>query len=202
VEVGDPVSIGNGQQMWEVTGIVDAQTVQLTSNDGRNRKAKASTLVVDRPQPDTPNGRYDAHPKDEELIVGLIEQWQTRDPDYADALKATLEDLPFWGVGPTDTARIKAIVPKALWTRIAQSRARTLYLSLRAEQNCYSHEDALIAAEGHSTLSFRLPQRADLEAMSDEQLHEAVLVWGIRNYDDARLLTREVQDARTAAFSA
>lgn len=198
LEVGDPVSIGSGTQRWNVTGLIDAQTVQLTYDDGRSRKAKAATLLVDRPRADMPNGKYNAHPKDEALVVDLIAKWRDRDPEYTAQLEQTLEDLPFWGVGSYDTARIKELVPQALWTRVAQSKQTTLYLSLREPHNGWTHEDALIAAEGHGTLPGRRPQRAELEAMSDADLHEAVLVWGIRNDDDSRLLTRAVRDARAA----
>ena len=196
VEVDDPVSIGNGAQQWRVTGVVDEQTVQLTADDGKSRKAKAATLVIGRPLAEMPNGRYSAHPKDEQIVVELIAKWQDRDPEYTAQLEDTLENLPFWGVGSYDTARIKSLVPKPLWTRVAQSPQTALYLSLRGEQNGYTHQDALTAAEGHAAMSNRRPERAELEAMSDAELRESVLVWGIRNDSEARNLTRDVQAAR------
>ena len=196
LQVGDPIAPGSGELRWVVAELIDDVTVRLRSTTGRYRKAKSATLVVARPRPDMPNGRYSAAPSDEALILSLIDAWGPRDAAYADLLRATLEDLPFNGVGPSQRDEIKARVPRHLWARVAQSRSRSLYLSLTSEHNGYTHEDALTAADGHSTVPHATPLRADLEAMTDTQLREAVLVWGIRNNTAARDLTREVQAAR------
>jgi hypothetical protein len=198
LQVDDPIAPGSGELRWVVAEVIDDVTVRLRSTTGRYRRAKSATLVVARPRPDMPNGRYSAAPSDELLILSLIKAWSLRDAAYTDLLRATLEDLPFYGVGSFERDEIKARVPRELWARVAQSRARSLYLSRTSERNGYTHEDALTAAEGHNTVPHATPLRPDLEAMTDAQLREAVLVWGIRNNSAARYLTREVQAARAA----
>jgi len=165
LQVGDPIAPGSGELRWVVAELIDDVTVRLRSTTGKYRKAKSATLVVARPRPDMPNGRYSAAPSDAPLILSLIEAWSPRDAAYADLLRATLEDLPFNGVGRSERDEIKARVPRHLWARVAQSRSRSLYLSLTSERNGYTHEDALIAAEGHSTVPHATPLRGDLEAV-------------------------------------
>jgi len=182
---------------WRVVDTAGDRTlVASTTNEKVRRRVDLSDYTIVRPHPDfpTPEGCA-AHLDNEPQIEALRDAWADRDPAYAAALQAVIDDLPMRAVGQQYRDQMIAQVAPEHRRTVATCGAVALYFSLR---NGMDHDDALTAATGHSNLPARPPNAEALRSMGDDEFRVHRLVWSIRNHPDAYELVKQVEAERNA----
>lgn len=124
------------------------------------------------------SGRFAAWPAPD-AVGGLDALQETQAPDTSDRNKELAQARPLDAVGPEYRQWMLELVAPADRADVAEGDFE-LYFALRRMGNPYTHEDALVTANGHAELSTEAPSRKALLAMDDDEFRKHQLVWDMR----------------------
>lgn len=163
---------------WKVVGSKGDKVTVESDKTGKQMNISTEKYSVVRPDGGSEDRvGYTNWFTDREQAEQARDLWADRDPEYAQRIQDSIDDIPMVKVGAY-RSRMEQLDP-AVRMDVAESNF-PLYFSLTGKQNRWSHDDALDAAKGHEEIPNREESEETYRSMDAADLRRHALTWGIR----------------------